>query len=64
LIEEKIPEELLPIFDFMVSAMNLDKEPEFNHLVQFAKLFPITTLNELLPLRTINHPISPKPGAI
>jgi hypothetical protein len=63
-IEEKIPEELIPMFDFMVSAMNLDKEPAFNPLLECAKLFPITTPNELPPLRTINHRISPKPGAI
>jgi len=35
----------------------------FNPFVEFEQLFQATTLNELPPLRTINHRICPKPGS-
>ena len=63
-IEDEVPDYLLPLFKFMVSPMSLGESQEFNPFVEFAQLFPITTLNELLPLRTINYRICPKPGSI
>jgi len=47
----------------MVSAMSLGECQEFNPFVEFARLFPATTPNELPPLRTINHRICPKLGS-
>jgi len=63
-IEDEAPDYLLPLFEFMVSALNLAESREFNPFVAFAQLFPATTPNELPPLRTINHRICPKPGSI
>jgi len=62
-IEEEAPDHLLPLFGFMVSAMSLGENREFNSFVEFAQLFPATIPNELPPLRTINHRICPKPGS-
>jgi len=62
-IEEEAPDHLLPLFGFMVSAMSLGENQEFNTFVEFVQLFPATTPNELPPLRTINHRICPKPGS-
>jgi len=56
-IEEEAPDHLLPLFGFMVSAMSLAENREFNPFVEFAQLFPATTPNKLPPLRTINHRI-------
>jgi len=61
-IEEEAPNHLLPHFGFMVSAMSLEKNGEFNPFFEVAQLFPATTPNELPPLRTINNRICPKPG--
>jgi len=63
-IEDEVSDYLLPLFKFMVSAMSIRENREFNPFVEFAQLFPATTPNELPPLRTINHPICPKPGSI
>jgi len=63
LIEDEVPDYLLPLCELMVSAMSLGECREFNRYVEFAQLFPATTPNELPPLRTINHGICPKPGA-
>jgi len=63
LIEEQAPDHLLPLFGFVVSAMSLGENREFNPFVEFAQLFPATTRNELPPIRTINHRICPKPGS-
>jgi len=63
LIEDEVPNYLLPLCELMVSAMSLRECREFNPYVEFAQLFPATTPNELPPLRTINHRICPKPGA-
>jgi len=60
-IEEEVVDYLLPLFEFMVSAMSLGESREFNLFVAFAQLFPATTPNELPPLRNINHQICPKP---
>jgi len=62
-IEDEAPYYPLQLFEFMVSAMSLGENREFNPFVEFAKLFPATTPNELPPLRTINHRICPKPGS-
>jgi len=62
-IEDEAPDYLLPLFEFMISAISLGENWEFNPLVEFAQLFPATTSNELPPLRTINHRICPKPGS-
>jgi len=62
-IEDEAPDYLLPVFEFMFSAMSLGESREFSPVVEFAQLFPATTLNELPPLRTINHRICPTPGA-
>jgi len=62
-IEDQAPDYLLPILEFMVSAMSLGESPEFNAFIEFAQLFPATTPNELPPLRTINHRICPKLGS-
>jgi len=63
IIEDEVSDYLLPLFEFMVSAMKLRESREFNPFVEFAQLFPATTPNELPPLRTINHRICPKPGS-
>jgi len=62
-IDDKVSDYLLPLFEFMVSAMSLEESQEFNPFVEFAQLFPATTPNELPPLRTINHRICQKPGS-
>jgi len=62
-IEDEAPDYLLPLFEFMVSAMSLGESREFNPFIEFAQLYLATTLNELLPLRTINHRICPNPGS-
>ena len=54
-IEDEVSDYLLPLFEFIVSAMSLGESQEFNPYVEFIQLFPATTLNELPPLRTINH---------
>jgi len=63
LIEDEVPYYLLPLCELMVSAMSLRECRQFNPYVEFAQLLPATIPNELLPLRTINHRICPKPGA-
>ena len=62
-IEDEAPHYLLPLFEFMISAMSLGEIQEFNLFIEFAQLFPATIPNELPPLRTINHRIRPKPGS-
>ena len=62
-IEDEAPGYLLPLFEFMVLAMSLRENREFNPFVLFAQLFPATIPNELPPLRTINHRICPKPSS-
>jgi len=62
-LQEEAPDRLLPLFGFMVSAMSLGENREFNPFVEFGQLFPATTPNKLPPLRTINHRICPKPGS-
>jgi len=62
-IEDEISDYILLHFEFMVSAMSLRESQEFNPFVEFGQLFWATTLNELPPLRTINHRICPKPGS-
>jgi len=62
-IEDKAPDYLVPLCEFMVSAMSLGESREFKHFVEFVMLFPATTPNELPPLRTINHRFYPKPGS-
>jgi len=62
-IEDEAPDYVLPLFEFMVSAMSLRENREFNPFVEFAQLFQATTPNELPPVRTINHRICPKPGS-
>jgi len=62
-IEDEVSDYLLPIFEFIVSAMSLGESREFNPFVEFAQLFPVTTHNELPPLRTINHRSCSKPGS-
>ena len=62
-IEDKVSDYLLPLFEFMVSAMSLGENWEFNPFVELVQLFPATTPNELPPLRTINHQICSKPGS-
>jgi len=62
-IEDEVSDYLLPPFKFMVSACSLGETREFNPFVEFTQLFPATTPNELPPLRTIKHGISPKPGS-
>jgi len=54
-IEDEVPDNLLPLFKFIVSAMNFGESREFNPFIEFAQLFPATTPNELPLLRTINH---------
>jgi len=62
-IEDEVSDYLLPIFEFMLSAMSLRESWEFNPFVELAQLYPATTPNKWPPLRTINHRISPKPGS-
>jgi len=62
LIEDEVPDYLLPLCELMVSAISLGKCRDFNPYVEFTQLFPGSTPNELPPLRTINHRICPKPG--
>jgi len=54
-IEDEISDHLLPRFEFMVSAMSLGENWQFNPFVEFTQLFRATTPNELPPLRIINH---------
>ena len=54
-IEDEVSDYLLPLFEFMVSAMSIGESREFNTLIAFAQLFPATMPNELPPLRTINN---------
>jgi len=54
-IEDEVSDCLRPLFEFMVSAISLGENREFNPFAEFAQLFPATTPNELPPLRTINH---------
>jgi len=61
-IEDEVPDYLLPLFDFIVSAMNLEESLVCNPFVTFAQLFSTTIPNELPPIRTINHRICPKSG--
>jgi len=61
-IEDEVSGYLLPLFEFIVSAMSLTESWEFKCFVEFAQLFPATTPNKLPQLRTINHLICPKPG--
>jgi len=60
-IEDEVPDYLLPLFEFLDSVMSLGESREFNPFVEFRQLFPATTPNGLLPFRTINHRICPKP---
>jgi len=62
-MEDKVSDYLLLLFEFMVSAMNIGENREFNPFIEFAELFPATTPNGLPPLRTINDRICPKPGS-
>jgi len=62
-IEDEAPHYLLPLFEFMVSAISLGESGKFNPFVEFSQLFLATTPNELPPLRTINYRICPKPGS-
>jgi len=54
-IEDEVLDYLLPLFEFIVSAMSLGENREFNPFVEFGHLFLATTPNELTPLRTINY---------
>jgi len=63
-IEDEVLYYLLPLFKFMVSAINLREIREFNPLVKIAQLFPPTTPNEVLPLRNIKVRICLKPSTI
>ena len=63
-IKAGIPDHLLPLFKFLVSALNIEKRWEFNPFVTFTLLFLATIPNELPLLSTINHRICQKPGAI
>jgi len=62
-IEDEAPDYLLPLLEFMVSAVSLGESQEFNPFVEFGQLFLATIPKELLPLRTINYRICPKPGS-
>jgi len=62
-IEDEVSEHLVPLFEFMVSAINLGVSQEFNPFVDFTQLFRATTPNELPPLSPINHWICQKPGS-
>jgi len=62
-IKDEVKDNLLALFEFMVSGMSLGESQEFNPSVEFVQLFPATTLNEFPLLRTINHQISSKPGS-
>jgi len=62
-IEDGSPDYHQPLFEFMVSAMSLEKSGEFNPFIELALLLPANTSNELPPLRTINHQMCPKPGS-
>jgi len=62
-IEDEVLDYLLPLFEFMVSAMSLGESREINPFVEFAHLFLATTPNKWPPLGTINHRICPKPGS-
>jgi len=44
-IEDEAPDYLLPLFEFMVSAMSFGESREFNYFVEFAQLFVATTPN-------------------
>ena len=57
------PDYLLPLFEFMVSAMSLGENREFHPFIEFGQLFPATTPTVLPPLRAINQRICPKPGS-
>jgi len=62
-IEDEVADYLLPIFEFMVSAMSLGASRKFNPFIELPPLFSATTPNELPPVRTIKHRIYPKPGS-
>jgi len=62
-VEDEVSDYLLPLFEFMVSAIIFGESQDFNPLVEFAQLFLVTIPNELPPLRTINHRIWPKRGS-
>jgi len=62
-IEDEVSDYFLPLFEYIVLAMNRGESQEFNPHVEFAQLFPATTPNELPPLRTINHRTCLKPGS-
>jgi len=54
-IEDKLLDNLLPLFEFIVSATILRETREFNLFLGLAQLFPATTPNELATLGTNNH---------
>jgi len=62
-IEDEGSDYLLPLFDFIVSAMSFGESREFNPFVYFAQPFPPTTPNEWPPIKTINHRICLKAGS-
>jgi len=61
-IEDEVSDYLLPLFEFMFSAISLGQSRSFNPFVEFAQLFAATTPNKLPLLKTINHRIWPKLG--
>ena len=63
IIEDEVSNYLLLVFKFMVSAISLRENREFSHFIEFAHLFPATTLNDLPPFRTTNHQICLKSGS-
>jgi len=54
-IEDEASDYLLPLFEFIVSAMSLGESREFNPFIEFAQLFPATTVAHL----TSCHPSEP-----
>ena len=62
-IEDEVPDNLLLLFEFIVSAVSLGESRKFNSFVEFVQLFVATTPTGLPPLRTINHQICLKPSS-
>jgi len=62
-IVDEISDYLLPLFEFMVSGMNLRESQEFKSFVELVHLFSATIPNKLPSLVTINYPICPKPSS-
>jgi len=62
-IEDEVPDYLLLLCQFMVSATSLGERLKFNSFIEFAHEYSATSPNELPPIRTINYWICQEHGS-